>query len=335
MKKNVLIFLLMIVSAVCVAQEERTVYGVVRGETRGPVSGAVVSAVEFNLFTKTDSLGRFEISLPESVKQIQIVAPGYHTLDQVIDSPFLVCDMNIDKDYASKAYKIASIEAKLAQNAEQKVIDEERAKEETERLAKVKALDDLYNQEYKNKGFVHSVELSYGYQLSHEDVIYKNLGFIEYGSLNPVEVNYTLSYRFNYIFSCGVGTGLQYQTKNLCTLGDVFEPVYMNREKFTPLNVPLFLNLKMTPTRGKVQPLISFSGGIYLPNYEALVDVGAGVNLRLNRNANMYMVLSCRMTPYGEFKEYSGQEGLKPRPATYVYYTKSVWAPSFKIGFTL
>ena len=335
MRQNVLIFLLMIVSAVCVAQEERTVYGVVRGETRGPVSGAVVSAVEFNLFTKTDSLGRFEISLPESVKQIQIVAPGYHTLDQVIDSPFLVCDMKIDKDYASKAYKIASIEAKLAQNAEQKVIDEERAKEETKRLAKVKALDDLYNQEYKNKGFVHSVELSYGYQLSHEDVIYKNLGFIEYGSLNPVEVNYTLSYRFNYIFSCGVGTGLQYQTKNLCTLGDVFEPVYMNREKFTPLNVPLLLNLKMTPTRGKVQPLISFSGGIYLPNYEALVDVGAGVNLRLNRNANMYMVLSCRMTPYGEFKEYSGQEGLKPRPATYVYYKKSVWAPSLKIGFTL
>ena len=33
MKKNVLIFLLMIVSVVCAAQEERTVYGVVRGET--------------------------------------------------------------------------------------------------------------------------------------------------------------------------------------------------------------------------------------------------------------------------------------------------------------
>ena len=64
MKRNVLIFLLIIVSVVCAAQEERIVNGVVCGENHGPIFGAVVSALDLNLFTKTDSLGRFEIKLP-------------------------------------------------------------------------------------------------------------------------------------------------------------------------------------------------------------------------------------------------------------------------------
>ena len=49
----------------------------------------------------------------------------------------------------------------------------------------------------------------------------------------------------------------------------------------------------------------------------------------------MYFLFSCRPTPYGDFREYSGQEGLEARPAFFMYYKKVAWAPSFKVGFTL
>ena len=42
-----------------------------------------------------------------------------------------------------------------------------------------------------------------------EKFAYKNLGFREYGSLNPIEFRYTLSYKFNYFFSAGIGTGIR------------------------------------------------------------------------------------------------------------------------------
>jgi hypothetical protein len=115
----------------------------------------------------------------------------------------------------------------------------------------------------------------------------------------------------------------------------VFLPEYQYAEDFIPINVPVFLNTKVYMSRGKFQPLLSVSGGLYLPNTEGMFEIGVGANWRINRTANMYFLLSCRTTPYGEFREYSGQEGLGSRPASYIYYPKSAWTPSFKIGFTL
>ena len=182
---------------------------------------------------------------------------------------------------------------------------------------------------------MHSLEFSYGYQVASADVIYKNLGYREYRSLNPVELNYTFGYRFNNFVSLGLGAGLQYQTTNLCSYGDVFVSEYQYQKDFTPINIPVFLNAKVYMTRGEFQPMISVSGGIYLPNVEAMFDIGIGANWRINKTANMYFLVSCRTTPYGDFREYSGQEGLDERPATYIYYPKVAWTPSFKIGFIL
>lgn len=332
MKRNVLIFLLIIVSVVCAAQEERIVNGVVCGENHGPIFGAVVSALDLNLFTKTDSLGRFEIKLPDTVKQLQIAAPGYYTVDLAIDSPLLVCEMRLDPDYAFKASQIAAIEARMAQNNEKRIIQAEIERIKAEKRAKRMALDEQYNQKYKNIGFVHSLELAYGYQFGKDDVVYENLGYREFGNLHPIELSYTLTYKFHYLVSVGMGTGVQYQCINLCRYQDVFEPSYSDYESFTPINVPLFINTKVYLTRGKCQPVISLSGGIYLPNCEGLFDVGFGANLRLSRLANMYFLLSCRTTSYCDFREYPANED---RPAFFAYYPKPAWTPTFKIGFTL
>ena len=320
---------------VCAAQSDIVVKGFVRAEKGGPIPGAIVSAVEAEVQTKTDSDGLFTIKVPENVTQLQVASPGYFKLVLKVDGNFMVFNMKIDKGYASKVYEFASIEAKLARDSERRYIDAEAARIKNERNERRKEIDAAYNKQYKNIGFVHSLELSYGYQLAKADVIYKNLGYRYYGSLHPVEVNYTFAYRFNNFVSVGIGAGLQYQTVNLCRYDDVFLPEYQDAEDFIPINVPVFLNTKVYMSRGKFQPLLSVSGGLYLPNTEGMFEFGVGANWRISRTANMYFLLSCRTTPYGEFREYSGQEGLESRPASYIYYPKSAWTPSFKIGFTL
>ena len=164
------------------------------------------------------------------------------------------------------------------------------------------------------------------------DVIYKNLGLREYGSFHPIEATYTIGYRFCNWVSLGLGAGVSYNLVNLCTYGDVFDPMYEGADKFTPINIPIFLNTKFYISRGKCQPMLSVSGGVYAPNLELLADVGVGCNLRLSKRGNMYFLASLRTTPYGFFVEKS--IGFNYDLSSSYYYSDFVWTPSFKIGFT-
>ena len=233
-----------------------------------------------------------------------------------------------------EAEKKAEAERLAAQKAaEAKRIAEEKAaaakakaEEKAKKIAKRKEIDKAYNAKYRNKGLVHSIELSYGYQLDAGDVIYKNLGYREYGSFHPIEATYTIGYRFCNWVSLGLGAGVSYNLVNLCTYGDVFDPMYEGADKFTPINIPVFLNSKVYMSRGKCQPMLSVSGGVYAPNLELLADVGVGCNLRLSKRGNMYFLASLRTTPYGSFIEETSTFGI--------YSLNFVWTPSFKIGFT-
>ena len=230
------------------------------------------------------------------------------------------------------AQKKAEAERLAAQKAaEAKRIAEEkaaaaktRAEEKAKKIAQRKEIDKAYNAKYRNKGLVHSFELSYGYQLGSGDVVYKNLGYRAYGSFHPVEATYTIGYRFCNWVSVGVGAGVSYNLVNLCTYGDVFDPMYKGADKFTPINIPVFLNTKVYMSRGKCQPMLSVSGGVYAPNLEVLADVGVGCNLRLSKQGNMYFLASLRTTPYGWFVE-------RGAPS---YLADFVYTPSIKIGFT-
>jgi hypothetical protein len=117
-----------------------------------------------------------------------------------------------------------------------------------------------------------------------------------------------------------------YNLVNLCTYGDLFDPMYQGADKFTPINIPIFLNTTVYMSRGKCQPMFSVSGGVYAPNLEVLADVGIGCNLRLSKKGNMYFLASIRTTPYGFFVENSLSDSY--------YFSDFVWTPSFKIGFT-
>lgn len=224
---------------------------------------------------------------------------------------------------AAEAKRIAEEKAAAAKT---------KAEEKAKKIAKRKEIDKAYNAKYRNKGLVHSFELSYGYQLGKGDVIYKNLGFREYGSFHPIEATYTIGYRFCNWVSLGLGAGVSYNLVNLCTYGDVFDPMYEGADKFTPVNIPVFLNTKVYMSRGKCQPMLSVSGGVYAPNLELLADVGVGCNLRLSKRGNMYFLASLRTTPYGFFVEKS--IGFNYDLSSSYYYSDFVWTPSFKIGFT-
>lgn len=333
MRKIALYVLFIFIPLFCMAQNDRVINGVVYSENGSLIAGATVSGIGANLFAKTDSEGKFVITVPIYVKELQVECPGYHSLSQDIDGSFMVFKMKLDKKYAEKVFEYASIEAKLAKDSERRIIEAEAARVKAEKNARRMEIDALYNQKYKNIGFVHSIELTYGYQTGKGDVVYKNLGYREYTNLHPVELDYTLGYRFHNFFSLGIGTGLQYQLVNLCSYPDVFDPGYSDIEKFTPVNVPLFLNTKMYMSRGKCQPLFSFSGGAYLPNFEGLVDLGVGVNLRLSKVMNFYFLFSCRTTCYGDFREY--KPGIFDAGRNFLAYYKDVaWTPSFKIGCT-
>jgi len=239
-----------------------------------------------------------------------------------------------------EAEKKAEAERLAAQKAaEAKRIAEEKAaaakakaEEKAKKIAQRKEIDKAYNAKYRNKGLVHSFELSYGYQVGKENVIYKNLGYREYGSFHPIEATYTIGYRFcNWVSLC-LGAGVSYNLVNLCTYGDVFDPMYEGADKFTPVNIPVFLNTKVYMSRGKCQPMLSVSGGVYAPNLEVLADVGIGCNLRLSKRGNMYFLASLRTTPYGFFVEKS--IGFNYDLSSSYYYSDFVWTPSFKIGFT-
>ena len=239
----------------------------------------------------------------------------------------------IEAEKKAEAERIAAQKA-----AEVKRIAEEKAaaakvkaEEKAKKIAKSKEIDKAYNAKYRNKGLIHSFELSYGYQSGKENVIYKNLGYREYGSFHPIEATYTIGYRFCNWVSLGLGAGVSYNLVNLCTYGDVFDPMYEGADKFTPINIPVFLNSKVYMSRGKCQPMLSVSGGVYAPNLELLADFGVGCNLRLSKKGNMYFLASLRTTPYGFFVEESYGFDYYQSSSYYSYF---VWTPSFKIGFT-
>lgn len=224
----------------------------------------------------------------------------------------------------AKAEEQARIEAEKKAEAERMAAQKAAAK--AKRIAQRNEIDKAYNAKYRNRGLVHSFELSYGYQSGKEDVIYKNLGYREYGNFHPIEATYTIGYRFCNWVSLGLGAGVAYNLVNLCTYGDLFDPMYQGADKFTPINIPIFLNTTVYISRGKCQPMFSVSGGVYAPNLEVLADVGIGCNLRLSKNGNMYFLASIRTTPYGFFVENSLSDSY--------YFSDFVWTPSFKIGFT-
>ena len=188
-------------------------------------------------------------------------------------------------------------EARLKAEADAKAI--------AERKAANQAADKAYSERFKNQGFEHCVTVSYSYQLSKGDVAFVYSGFRDYGSTHPVELDYTLSYKFNRIVSLGVGVGVLYHLKSLSIVGDDYIAAYSSfREK--QLDVPVFANLKIRMLRSRIRPLISLQAGCYCMSGVFYGDAGLGCEYRVNKRLAMHLIASIRTCPWPKFVEEPG-----------------------------
>ncbi|MBQ7517306.1 MAG: hypothetical protein IJU13_02615 [Bacteroidales bacterium] len=201
-------------------------------------------------------------------------------------------------------------EEKARKEEEARLKAEADAKAKAERKAANQAADKAYSERFKNQGFEHCVTVSYSYQLSKEDVAFVYSGFRDYGSTHPVELDYTLSYKFNRIVSLGVGVGVLYHLKSLSIVGDDYIAAYSSfREK--QLDVPVFANLKIRMLRSRIRPLISLQAGCYCMSGVFYSDAGLGCEYRVNKRLAMHLIASVRTCPWPNFSEEMGSAKYK------------------------
>lgn len=327
------------------AQSMRTVTGSVVDSDGNPIAGAVISEKGGGELCRTGEDGKFSVSVASSVRYLTASAEMYVSTDAEVDGSFLVFRLKADQN-AIRAKKEAEEQAKAAEQARLEAEMEAKAAEaraeaqariQAEKEAKAaekrkikeaealerKRLDEEYGKKFRNKGIVNTLELSYGYQVAKGEVIYTNLGYYGYGNLSPVSVDYMIGYRFNRSFTLSAGAGFCYSLSSVKSASDSFDAASYGELSYYQYDIPVFLNGRAYFGRGKVQPMVSVSGGWYLMSNTLMADAGVGCAFRFGRMFNMYVLASVRTTPWPSFQGPSW-EGYKPAVT-----------PGLKIGFML
>lgn len=293
MKKIFILMFCALLPLCATAQNTRIVKGTVISEDDDRLSGAVVRVDGRTTDTVTDEDGNFTITVSSDAKKVSVYMMGYIPQSAAIDGSVLVFRLKYDK--AGSQYK-----SKL-----------EKTKENRSKN---------YKDTYKTKGLVHSLDVSYGYQVSKGEVIYQNVGYREYGNLSPVQFTYSIGWRFNHLISLSAGVGVLANMKSLEIKGEDFASYYRD---YKPKNfdLPVFINTRLYLTKTMVQPVISVSGGVYALSLVPLVDVGVGVNVRLAKAASVHLMAVLDTTPWLSFTEKK------------VSYKMSI-TPGVKLGFS-
>ena len=253
-----------------------------------------------------------------------------------------------------KAEEAARVKAEKERIAKEKAEEAARIKAEKERVAKEKAeevarikaekkqakkdhltaVNKKYNDRFRNKGLVNSLEFSYNYQLTPVgNVIFNNIGFQSYENMNPITAEYLIGYRFNAFFELNAGVGFHYNISNLYNVNDQISTDLYGKWNYRTWDIPVLLNMKVYCSRTKVQPTISVSGGYYCMSQKILYEAGLGCNFRISKRSNCYILATIKSTPWPEF---NSLEHNPSGPAFNGYNRyKEILSPGIKIGFSL
>ncbi|MBR6054973.1 MAG: hypothetical protein IKP46_06505 [Bacteroidales bacterium] len=343
-----LIMPLLLIAVAARAQGIRVVRGAITDLNGKPLKSAVIVTEDKEQFRPAQD-GSFEIRISTSNHRLAFWAKGYTTVTREIDGSFLMVKMDVDHEAIRKMEQEAQAreeqlrlaeEARLAaiekarrdslfavetarKEAEAKAKAEETARVKAEKKAERHQKDSLYNEKYRNKGLEHSVDVLWSYPIDRCVVYYYYSGYRQYGALHPLELDYTLSWRFNRWVSVGVGAGVSYNLKSITIVNDSFSPVYGDfKEK--QLDVPVFAAVKVTPLRSRIRPVIGVSGGYYILSRTMLLNADLGCEFRITRRVAAHILFSARTTPYPYFSEEQGAAGYH-----------AAFSPSVKIGFSL
>ncbi|MDY4572899.1 MAG: hypothetical protein SO437_07235 [Candidatus Cryptobacteroides sp.] len=242
-----------------------------------------------------------------------------------------VADSTAAVQAAQKAAAAKAAEEEAARIAAEKDAAKKAAKEEAERIAaekavakkavadsiarekkaEKKALINQYNSKYKNRGLINSIDFAYGYQLKQGDVVFTDRGWRKYGDQIPLILTYSIGYRINYLFAVSAGAGVLYDVRNISIKNDSFASGYYPDFKLKQIDVPVFVKADLFMARGKVQPLLSVSGGLYVLSMTPLVDGGLGCSIRVSKSTAINILASVRTTPWPYFYEHSKSAGYK------------------------
>ena len=140
MKRLLLVIFCATLSLAGVAQNTRTVKGMVFDQNDVPLSGAVVKSTTTDQSVQTGASGAFELQVATHVKHLSASLEGYFTTQLEVDGSYLIFKLKIDKKYAENKAK-AEAAARLAaqQEAEAKAKAEEAARIAAEKEAAAKA----------------------------------------------------------------------------------------------------------------------------------------------------------------------------------------------------
>lgn len=336
MRRYIVVFVLILLS-VAVSAQNRVVRGVVFDASHIPFKGVLISVSGYDISTVSNDDGTFELTVPTYCRSVTASKEGFLSSSLEIDGSYLVFTMKLDKDWekeqaakvAAKAKHVADSTA--AVQAAQKAAATKAAEEEAARIAaekavakkavadsiarekkaEKKALINQYNSKYKNRGLINSIDFAYGYQLKQGDVVFSDRGWRKYGDQIPLILTYSIGYRINYLFAVSAGAGVLYDVRNISIKNDSFASGYYPDFKLKQIDVPAFVKADLFMARGKVQPLLSVSGGLYVLSMTPLVDGVLGCSIRVSKSTAINILASVRTTPWPYFYEHSKSAGYK------------------------
>ena len=318
------------------AQQLRTLRGLVATPDGQVIPNAILKADGIDEPFQAGRTGQFEIRVPFSCQKLTAYVDGYAPLTLEISSGYLLFKMKPDSpadaaapvvaggtaasaaqaasqaqaqtEKEALAREKAEREAREKAEAEAKAKAQAKAKAEQEVKAKQSAQAQAGTQRFKERGLMHSFDFSYAYQFYSGQIVYVNSGIRNYSSLHPLQLTYSIGWRFNRMFSVSGGIGFLYNTVSLERNGDRIETELYGDKTPRRFDIPVFVNGRCHFGNGLVLPYLTLSGGIYAMSLAPLLDVGVGASFRLGGSLALNLAVSARNTPWPQYTR-SGFEG--------------------------
>ncbi len=326
------------------AQQLRTIRGLVATPDGQVIPNAILKADGVDKPFQAGRTGQFEIRVPFSCQKLTAYVDGYAPLTLEISSGYLLFKMKPDSTAdaaapvvaggtaASAAQAASQAQAQTEKEALAREKAEREAREKAEAEAKAKAEQEAKagqaaknkdakskkaktapqtpgsKSQYKESGLTHSVDFSYAYQPHSGQIVYVNSGIRNYSSLHPLQLTYSIGWRFNRMFSVSGGIGFLYNTVSLERNGDRIETELYGDKTPRRFDIPVFVNGRCHFGNGLVLPYLTLSGGIYAMSLAPLLDVGVGASFRLGGSLALNLAVSARNTPWPLYTR-SGSEG--------------------------
>ena len=293
----------------------RVVRGAVKTESGEALPEATITTDSGEVFSpKAD--GTFELRIPSTCKALFFTASNYSTVVKIIDGSYLLVLMSPQKKQDAEEARLRALQDSIdrvnALRAEEERARRDsietayrlRAEEEARLLAEKRAEQRAIRKERRQERIekidnrsgrlIHAVRVSYAYQDAESEFKYAISGYRSIGSLQPTQLDYTLSYKINHAFSVGAGVGLLYNLTSIESEDDKLVGLF-NEKRY---DLPVYATASAYFGLWKMgRPTISVYGGYYPLSRVNLLEGMVGLSFLLG-SASLEVGGFIKTTPY-------------------------------------